>query len=258
MPIRETIAQCFHFKLNGQRCGSPAILGERYCHWHKRVAATTKAHVDTAFASVLLLEDADSIQAALIHIVDLLLRDQVPLQKARTILKAIELASRNVKNLGVALSTDERALREVNFYEHLTVEEQANWMDQRIAKRQQISAERALAEEELKKQKEQQNQETNTAEQPATSDQSGESEQTIPAIHAVADSCEWDTRVDRTLLSDRISVGCTLLSKTTGPSPDSGDSKGCSALGCPSCIGDGDFASLGSGRHNGPDVGFVC
>jgi len=253
MPIRETIAQCVHFKLNGQRCGSPAILGERYCHWHNRVAATTKAHVDTAFASVLLLEDADSIQAALIHIVDLLLRDQIPLQKARTILKAIELASRNVKNLGVALSTDERAVREVNFYEHLTVEEQANWMDQRVAKRQQIRAERALAEEELKKQKEQTpNQEANITEQPATSDQSGESEQTIPAIHAVADSCEWDTRVDRTLLSDRISVGCTLLSKTTGSSPDSGNSKRCFAPGCPSCIGDRNLAGPGSGRGQQP------
>ena len=99
MPINPNIPQCTHIKLCGQRCGSPALTGEHFCHWHMKVKAATKAHVDSAIATILLLEDADSVQAALLQVIDMLLKDQVPLPKARLIKHAIEIASRNLKNL---------------------------------------------------------------------------------------------------------------------------------------------------------------
>jgi hypothetical protein len=45
------------------------------------------------------LDDAESIQGALMQVIDLLLKDQIEAQKGRIILRAIELASRNLKNL---------------------------------------------------------------------------------------------------------------------------------------------------------------
>ena len=48
------------------------------------------------------LDDAESIQDALTQVIDLLLKDQIEAQKGRIILRAIELATRNLKNLQAA------------------------------------------------------------------------------------------------------------------------------------------------------------
>jgi hypothetical protein len=64
-------------KTNGTQCGSPALRGRRYCYVHKnwreqRVRLNAK---HTAHASITLpvLEDADSIQVALMQVLRLIL-----------------------------------------------------------------------------------------------------------------------------------------------------------------------------------------
>jgi hypothetical protein len=99
MPIDPRIAQCTHIKLSGYRCGSPALTGQRLCYFHARMRRGAKARLDAAIPPLLLLEDAESIQGALMQIIDMLLYDQIELKKARLILHAIEIAARNVKNL---------------------------------------------------------------------------------------------------------------------------------------------------------------
>jgi len=99
MPIQHNILQCTHIKLNGYRCGSPALTGQRWCYFHARMRRGTKARLDAAVPALLVLEDAESIQGALMQIIDMLLLDQIEVAKARLILRAIEIASRNVKNL---------------------------------------------------------------------------------------------------------------------------------------------------------------
>ena len=99
MPIEPSIRQCTHIKLNGYRCGSPALMGQRLCYFHARMRRGTKARLDAAIPPLLLLEDAESIQGALMQVIDMLLYDQIELRKARLVLHAIEIASRNVKNL---------------------------------------------------------------------------------------------------------------------------------------------------------------
>lgn len=99
MPIQPNIVQCTHIKLKGYRCGSPALTGQRLCYFHARMRRGTKARLDAAIPPLLLLEDAESIQGALMQIIDLLLYDQIELKKARLVLRAIEIASHNVKNL---------------------------------------------------------------------------------------------------------------------------------------------------------------
>jgi len=99
MPIHPNIARCTHIKLGGHRCGSPALTGENTCHFHTRVKNATKARDGSSAPSIMLLEDAESIQGALMQFIDMVLKDQVEVHKARLVLRAIELASRNVKNL---------------------------------------------------------------------------------------------------------------------------------------------------------------
>jgi hypothetical protein len=93
--------QCTHIRLNGFRCGSVAMRGLHLCYFHARMRRRAKANVDAAFPQVLLLEDAESIQATLMQLVDMLLADQIEVAKARVIISALTLASRNVKNLSI-------------------------------------------------------------------------------------------------------------------------------------------------------------
>jgi hypothetical protein len=99
MPISASIAQCTHIKLSGYRCGSPALAGQQLCYYHARLRRSTKARLDAAIPPLLLMEDAESIQGALMQITDMLLYDQIQEKKAGLILRAIGLALRNVKNL---------------------------------------------------------------------------------------------------------------------------------------------------------------
>ncbi|HEX8815449.1 MAG TPA: hypothetical protein VF753_08110 [Terriglobales bacterium] len=96
--LNTKIAQCTHIKLNGFRCGSAALSGQRLCYFHARMRRRAKAKVDAAFPQVLLLEDAESIQASLMQLIDMLLADQIEVNKARVIVSALTLASRNIKN----------------------------------------------------------------------------------------------------------------------------------------------------------------
>ena len=101
MAIQPTMMQCTHIRLNGYRCGSPALRGQRLCYFHARMRRATKAKVDAAIPQLLLLEDEESIQGALMQIIDLLLYDQIELKRASLILRAIEIAARNVQNLSL-------------------------------------------------------------------------------------------------------------------------------------------------------------
>jgi hypothetical protein len=93
--------QCTHVRVNGYRCGSVAMKGQNLCYFHARMRRRAKAGVNTAFAQVLLLEDAESIQASLMQLVDLLLAEQIDARRARVIVSALTLASHNVKNLSI-------------------------------------------------------------------------------------------------------------------------------------------------------------
>lgn len=96
MPER---TQCVHIKLGGRRCGSPALTGRRLCYFHARLRRRAKSKLDGALPQLLLLEDAQSIQGALMQVIDMLMADQIELKKARLIVDAIRIARENVKDV---------------------------------------------------------------------------------------------------------------------------------------------------------------
>jgi hypothetical protein len=91
--------QCNHIKLNGTACRSMALDGRKFCYFHARMRHATQAKMNSALPRLLLLEDETSIQGALMQIIDMLLADQIEYKKARLILDAIRIASRNVKHI---------------------------------------------------------------------------------------------------------------------------------------------------------------
>ncbi|HUK74136.1 MAG TPA: hypothetical protein VLV47_01545 [Candidatus Bathyarchaeia archaeon] len=103
--------QCEHIKSNGEFCGSPALRGRNYCYFHlthigRRLRAErsqARAQAGPAANAVVELklppfEDANSIQIALMQVVDALLNNRIDSKRAGLVLYALQTASSNLAN----------------------------------------------------------------------------------------------------------------------------------------------------------------
>jgi hypothetical protein len=99
LPKRPNVRNCTHIKVTGQRCGSPALRGEFFCYFHTRVIKGVQQRVDMRLHSMALLEDCESIQLSIMHVVDALVKGTLDLPRARLILQALRIAARNAKNV---------------------------------------------------------------------------------------------------------------------------------------------------------------
>ena len=99
IPTRPNVRNCTHIKVTGQRCGSPALRGEFFCYFHTRVIKGVQQRVDMRLHSMALLEDCESIQLSIMHVVDGLLKGTLDATRARLIIQALRIAARNAKNV---------------------------------------------------------------------------------------------------------------------------------------------------------------
>jgi hypothetical protein len=98
------VPRCQHIKVNGTQCGSPAVRCNRFCFFHKR---WHENHITIAEASsrqvrpcldVPVLEDANSIQVALMQLIQLLLSGQLDHKAAGLALYGLQISSYNIRN----------------------------------------------------------------------------------------------------------------------------------------------------------------
>jgi hypothetical protein len=99
LPKRPNVRHCTHIKVAGQQCGSPALRGEFFCYFHTRVIKGVQQRVDMQLHSMALLEDCESIQLSIMHVVDGLLKGTLEPVRARLIIQALRIAARNAKNV---------------------------------------------------------------------------------------------------------------------------------------------------------------
>jgi hypothetical protein len=99
LPPHPNVRNCTHIKVTGQRCGSPALRGEFFCYFHTRVIKGVQQRVDMRLDSIALLEDCESIQLSIMHVVDALVKGTMETPRARLILEALRIAARNAKNV---------------------------------------------------------------------------------------------------------------------------------------------------------------
>lgn len=97
------IPRCTHIKTNGTQCGPPALRGRRFCYFHKnwreqRVQLNAK-HSACASITLPVLEDADSIQVALMQVLRLILAGQVDPKMAGLLLYGLQTASLNLRSM---------------------------------------------------------------------------------------------------------------------------------------------------------------
>jgi hypothetical protein len=99
LPAHPNVRKCTHIKVTGQQCGSPALRGEFFCYFHTRVIKGVQQRVDMRLDSMALLEDCESIQLSIMHVVDGLVKGTLDPTRARLIIQALRIAARNAKNV---------------------------------------------------------------------------------------------------------------------------------------------------------------
>jgi hypothetical protein len=103
MPLYpHSIPRCQHIKVNGTQCGSPALRRHRLCYFHKSwqqtriVLGANRARRAPAVFDLPMLEDANSIQVALMQVMRLILGGQIDAKNAGLLLYALQTASTNL------------------------------------------------------------------------------------------------------------------------------------------------------------------
>lgn len=95
-------ALCEHLKANGIYCGSPALRGLRHCyfhHEHYQALARNRGKAKRAACALPPLEDANSVQVALMEVSRALLEDRIELKRAALLLYSLQIASANLKRV---------------------------------------------------------------------------------------------------------------------------------------------------------------
>ncbi len=98
----DNVPRCQHVKMNGTQCGSPALRRRRHCFFHERIRRErAKIAADTSAQrgfDLPLLEDANSVQVALMKTIQMLGSGRMDHRTAGLILYALQTASVNLRN----------------------------------------------------------------------------------------------------------------------------------------------------------------
>lgn len=89
-------ARCQHTRLNGIRCGSPALRGEIHCYFHNRTQPQT-LYNEIKEPFLPFVEDATSLQFALMRVMRLLMMEQIEYKRCGLLLYSLQIAALNLK-----------------------------------------------------------------------------------------------------------------------------------------------------------------
>src|SRR5271155_5058554 len=95
MPLNKNIRICTHIKVNGVPCGSPALRGEVFCYFHQRMIRGVRTPAKSRLHPIALIENEEGIQAALMEIINALVRNTIDFRRAQLVLRALHIAVKN-------------------------------------------------------------------------------------------------------------------------------------------------------------------
>jgi hypothetical protein len=87
--------QCAHIKAGGEKCQLAAMRGQRFCHFHFNVLEKIGRSPEQPCAFPVL-ENAASVQLAVMNVIARLLNNQIETKTAGLILYGLQLASANM------------------------------------------------------------------------------------------------------------------------------------------------------------------
>jgi hypothetical protein len=85
----QKLTNCQHIKVDGTRCGSPALRQKMFCYFHNRVR---KLHIGPLAP---VLEDANAVQFALSEVLQSLQEDRIEAKKAAAMGYILQIAAYN-------------------------------------------------------------------------------------------------------------------------------------------------------------------
>src|SRR5205807_5096742 len=99
----DNVPRCQHVKVNGTQCGSPALRLRRLCFFHNNIRREHKKNRADETAKRLfelpLLEDANSVQTALMKVIQMLGSGGLDHKTAGLMLYALQTASSNLRHV---------------------------------------------------------------------------------------------------------------------------------------------------------------
>jgi hypothetical protein len=92
---------CAQRKANGDPCHSPALHGERFCHFHKLMGkpAINIDNSPSGHSYLPVFEDAVSIQSAITDVCEMMLHRRIETKEASILLYAMQVASTNMAHM---------------------------------------------------------------------------------------------------------------------------------------------------------------
>ncbi len=129
------IARCQHIKVNGIQCGSPALKRRKFCYFHDRwqqrriQIGANQARRARYSLDLPILEDANSVQVALMQGLRLLLTHQIDHKTASLLFYALQTASSNLAQTDFAprpqeVVIDPKRVAETNLGDHAWYKEE--------------------------------------------------------------------------------------------------------------------------------------
>lgn len=116
-PPHANTRQCTHIKVNGIRCGSPALKNEFFCYFHTRLVKGICGRVDSRLSPTSNLESPDAVQYSLMDLLERVLTGDIDFKRAALMIRILHIAAKNAKNLSFdRYSTRQESVTEVPDY----------------------------------------------------------------------------------------------------------------------------------------------
>jgi hypothetical protein len=106
MAANQGVPICTHIKPSGHRCGSPTLRGEIFCYFHQRMIRGVRTPPKSRLHPIAILEDAKSIQASIMEIINALVRNTIDYRRAQLILRALHMAAKNARRADLCSRSD--------------------------------------------------------------------------------------------------------------------------------------------------------
>jgi hypothetical protein len=98
----ENVPRCQHVKVNGTQCGSPALRRKHHCYFHERVHREREILAEDQSGrrkfGFPLLEDANSVQVALMKVIQMVGSGVLDHKTAGLMLYGLQTASANLRH----------------------------------------------------------------------------------------------------------------------------------------------------------------
>ena len=86
---------CTHIKVSGVRCNSPALRGEQFCYFHQNAHRGVRRPPQSRLHPIAMIEVEESIQYALMEVINALMRNTIDVKRATLIIRALHIAVKN-------------------------------------------------------------------------------------------------------------------------------------------------------------------